>query len=78
MVRGHIQRGTIITQSIFSRILKKDTPWFAREGKVWGVFCEFEVCYTLYCCRYIDKLDHVITAPYYIEPSFVHDKCKVG
>ena len=33
----------LITRTIFSWILTKDTPLLAGKGEVWGVFCEFNL-----------------------------------
>ena len=35
---SYMQCSTIVMQSIFSKIFKKDNPKLARQGEVWGVF----------------------------------------
>ena len=39
-------------QSIFCKILTKDTPKLAREGELWGVFCESNVWLMLCHCHH--------------------------
>ena len=53
-----LQCGAVITWSIFTRILTKDSPYFARKGEVWSVFCEFNL-WCIFCfsrCHTIFKI----------------------
>ena len=35
-----IQRSAVVRQSVFSKIITISTPYLARAGEIWGVFCE--------------------------------------
>ena len=47
-----IQCSAITMWWAFSQIHIIDTPYLAREGKVWGVCCEFEFWCTSCCCHH--------------------------
>ena len=63
-----LQRDAVITRSIFSTILKIDTPQLSHEGEMWGVCCDSKLwfafchCYRSATCNIVNKLDRVITA----------------
>ena len=48
---GHrIQCGAVIMWLIFSKILTVDTPLLTREGEVWDVCCDSDICFTFCHC----------------------------
>ena len=40
---NEIQWDAVITLSIFAKILTMGTPYLAREGELWGAFCEYKL-----------------------------------
>ena len=87
--RMYIQCGAVITRSIFTQILTKDTLSLAREGKVWGVLCEHYL-WCIFClshCRTTCKIMLCVGPRYngtrlyiyiYIYTYIYKDPCFVG
>ena len=46
-----IQRGDVLTRSIFSNFLTTGTPWLARLDETWGVCCEIQVWFQFWWCH---------------------------
>ena len=56
----YIQCSAVITRSIFSQILTRDTPQLAREGEIWSVFCEFEVWFAFRASQCSDVWNSIL------------------
>ena len=55
--------GAVITRSILTQILTKDTPYFTLTGELWGVFCEYNL-WCIPCLSHMQNhvmMDRVIT-----------------
>ena len=48
----YMQCDVIITRSIFSKVLTRETPYHVRDGQVWDVLSAFKSRLVFSCCDY--------------------------